>query len=56
MGTGTDSAGPPTLGLAEYYAWLEETYGFQREVISTDYEFDSLDKAVELTKFFLGMS
>jgi len=54
MGTGSDSAGPPTPGLTEYYAWLEEKYGFQREVISTDYEFANLDKAVELTEFFFG--
>lgn len=54
MGTGTESAGPPTPGLAEYYAWLKEKQGFQRQVITTDYEFESLSEAVELIEFFFG--
>jgi len=54
MGTGSDAAGPPTPGLAEYYSRLEDKHDFQRKDISTDYEFANLDKAVELTEFFFG--
>jgi ubiquinone/menaquinone biosynthesis C-methylase UbiE len=45
---------PPTPELAEYYAWLEEEWDFTRDVISTDYQFESVAQAVEYTEFFFG--
>jgi ubiquinone/menaquinone biosynthesis C-methylase UbiE len=52
LGTGQESPNPPA-NLAGYYAWLTEK-GFQSTWIRTDYRFDSLTEAVELSKFFFG--
>ena len=52
MTTGSLTPAPPTEGLAEYYAWLEEAWGYQRHVIATDYAFASVDDAVAHTEFF----
>ncbi len=54
LGTGALSPAPPTPELAEYYAWLESIWGFEREVISTDYQFESAAQAAEATEFFFG--
>lgn len=54
MTTGGLAPAPPTEGLAEYYAWLEGAWGFQRHVIQTDYAFASVDDAVAHTEFFFG--
>ncbi|RMG88104.1 MAG: class I SAM-dependent methyltransferase [Chloroflexi bacterium] len=54
LGTGTTEPAPPTEGLAELFNWWEEVYGFQRQVIRTDYHFDSLSEAEQLTRFFFG--
>lgn len=54
MTTGSLTPAPPSKELAEYYAWLEGEWGFTREVISTDYQFASVDQAVEYTEFFFG--
>ena len=54
MGTGTESAGPPSPSMADYYSRLEEEHDFQRQTISTDYEFANLAEAVELIGFFFG--
>jgi hypothetical protein len=40
--------------LAEFYAWLEGTHGFQTTNIRTDYQFDSLAEAEQLSRFFFG--
>ncbi|MDA1330245.1 MAG: class I SAM-dependent methyltransferase [Chloroflexi bacterium] len=53
MGTGVVEAGPPTPGLAAYYGWLEGL-GFERRVVSTDYDFGSVERAAVLCKFFFG--
>jgi ubiquinone/menaquinone biosynthesis C-methylase UbiE len=53
LGTGAAEPAPPTPGLAEYYAWLEER-GFARSWIRTDYGFDSVDEAARVTGFFFG--
>jgi hypothetical protein len=45
---------PPTPGLANYYAWLENEWGFSRQQIQTDYQFWDLDEAIELANFFFG--
>lgn len=54
MGTGVTTAGPPTPGLAAYYAWLQNDLGFQHTTIPTDYRFHSVSEAVALTQFFFG--
>lgn len=53
MGTGTEQAEPPTPQLAEYYQWLGK-HGFMLQTIRTDYEFGSVQRAVELCTFFFG--
>lgn len=52
MGTGTESAGPPSAGLKAYYAYLENVWGFQKKVIVTDMLFESVEAAVQHAGFF----
>jgi ubiquinone/menaquinone biosynthesis C-methylase UbiE len=52
--TGSLTPAPPTLGLAQYYAWLETEWGFTRQEVQTDYQFSSVDEAVAQTEFFFG--
>lgn len=52
--TGSLTPAPPTLGLAEYYAWLETRWGFSRQQINTDYQFNSVEEAAATTEFFFG--
>jgi ubiquinone/menaquinone biosynthesis C-methylase UbiE len=52
--TGSLIAQPPTPGLAEYYAWLEQDFGFTRQVIQTDYQYASVEEAAQCTGFFFG--
>ena len=52
--TGSLTPAPPSQGLAEYYAWLEGTWGFSRQAIRTDYQFQTVDEAVARTAFFFG--
>jgi len=54
LGTGSLTPAPPTPHLAEYYAWLEGEWGFERKTISTDYQFASVEEAVAKTEFFFG--
>jgi ubiquinone/menaquinone biosynthesis C-methylase UbiE len=52
LGTGSET--PVQLEhLKDYYAWLDEK-GFSSKQISTDYRFDSIEEARELTGFFFG--
>lgn len=52
LGTGYEA--PNKLEhLKEYYGWLDEV-GFQNKWIRTDYQFASVDEAVELAGFFFG--
>jgi len=52
LGTGNES--PIQLEhLKEYYPWLDEA-GFQHTWIRTDYQFESLEEAEELSRFFFG--
>ena len=39
--------------LNDYYPWLDEA-GFQHQWIRTDYRFESIDEAEELSRFFFG--
>lgn len=52
LGTGNEA--PIELEhLREYYPWLGEV-GFQSKWIRTDYQFESIDEAEELSCFFFG--
>jgi ubiquinone/menaquinone biosynthesis C-methylase UbiE len=52
LGTGTEKPRPPEH-LEQYFAWLTEA-GFERGWMRTDYRFESLEEAVELSTFFFG--
>ena len=39
--------------LQDYYPWLDEA-GFRNKWIRTDYKFESVDEAEELSRFFFG--
>jgi ubiquinone/menaquinone biosynthesis C-methylase UbiE len=52
LGTGHES--PAELDhLKDFYRWLDEA-GFQKKWIRTDYQFESLDEAEYLARFFFG--
>jgi ubiquinone/menaquinone biosynthesis C-methylase UbiE len=52
LGTGNES--PTQLEhLKDYYPWLDKA-GFENKWIRTDYQFESLDEAVDLAGFFFG--
>lgn len=52
LGTGNES--PIQLEhLKDFYPWLDEV-GFQNKVIRTDYKFESIQEAEELSRFFFG--
>lgn len=52
LGTGNEA--PIKLDhLKDFYPWLDET-GFQNKWIRTDYKFESLAEAEELSRFFFG--
>lgn len=52
LGTGNEA--PIQLEhLGNFYRWLDEA-GFQFQWIRTDYRFESLDEAEELSRFFFG--
>lgn len=54
LSTGALTPAPPSVGLAEYYAWLETKWDFNRTEIRTDYQFSSVEEAVQCTEFFFG--
>lgn len=54
MGTGRETPAPPAPHLAEYYQRVEQLHGFQYTWARTDYKFESLDEADQLTRFFFG--
>lgn len=52
LGTGNES--PIELEhLKDFYPWLDEA-GFQKKWIRTDYKFESVEEAEELSRFFFG--
>ena len=53
-GTHVNQPSIPYPILASFYKLLEEEYGFQRHIISTDYQFDSVEEAARITGFFFG--
>lgn len=52
LGTGNESP-IPLEHLKNFYPWLDEA-GFQKSWIRTDYEFESLEEAEYLSRFFFG--
>lgn len=52
LGTGTEKPRPPEH-LEGYFGWLAGA-GFERGWTRTDYRFESLDEAAELSTFFFG--
>ena len=52
FGTGYESPNPPEH-LLDYFSYLEER-GFQFQWFRTDYRFDSLEEAEDLSGFFFG--
>jgi ubiquinone/menaquinone biosynthesis C-methylase UbiE len=54
MTTGSLTPAPPTEALGAYYSFLEEQWGFTRQVIRTDYQCRSVDDAASLLGFFFG--
>ncbi len=53
LGTGHEEPAPPA-DLVEYYHWLEDSLGFVRSWIRTDYLFESVERAAEITGSFFG--
>lgn len=53
MGTGEERPNPPEF-LRRYYAALVQEYGFHHKWIRTDYTFDNIEQAEQLTRFFFG--
>ncbi|MBJ6765780.1 methyltransferase domain-containing protein [Myxococcaceae bacterium JPH2] len=54
LGTGHSVPFQPPEQLRRYYELLEDTWGFKRMWIRTDYEFPSMDEGVRLLDFFFG--
>lgn len=54
LGTGVKQPEPPHEGLAEMYRWLEQDLNFSHRWVRTDYQFESVEEADELTRFFFG--
>lgn len=54
LGTGFEMPTPPSAGLATLYHYLEGERGFQHTWSRTDYQFESVDEAEALTRFFFG--
>lgn len=52
LGTGNESP-IPLEHLRDFYPWLDEA-GFQNKWIRTDYKFESMEEAEELSRFFFG--
>ncbi len=53
LGTGCLKPTPQVI-MVEYYHWLEQEWGFSSQVISTDYQFASVDEAAKYTELFFG--
>ncbi|MHC1784436.1 MAG: class I SAM-dependent methyltransferase [Anaerolineaceae bacterium] len=52
LGTGAETPNPPEK-LIPYYQYLEAA-GFQSTWLRTDYRFESMNEAEEITRFFFG--
>ena len=54
LGTAVEEPCPPHPALNEFFAVLEDQYGFTRAELRTDYKFANLEAAVRATGFFFG--
>jgi ubiquinone/menaquinone biosynthesis C-methylase UbiE len=54
MGTGQKQPQAPSERLAELFAYFEQEHGFEYRWIRTDYQFQSVEEADELIRFFFG--
>lgn len=54
MSTGAVEPAPPVPWLANLYEWFADKWGFERDVIATDYRFASVEEAKASTGFFFG--
>jgi SAM-dependent methyltransferase len=54
MGTNTDAPAPPLWELEAFYSLLQNDYGFDSEIIRTDFRFPSNERAAEVMGFFFG--
>jgi ubiquinone/menaquinone biosynthesis C-methylase UbiE len=54
LSTGATQPAPPNSELAAYYRLLEADWGYHRDTIATDYQFENVEQAVEYTEFFFG--
>ncbi|NOU99746.1 class I SAM-dependent methyltransferase [Paenibacillus planticolens] len=53
FGTGSTAPNPPSF-LQAYFEMLEKEFGMSHTWIRTDYDFDSLEEAERLSRFFFG--
>ena len=54
LGTGVLEPQAPNRALADYHTRLEQL-GFRRSVLRTDYQFATVDEAIELLDWFFGL-
>jgi ubiquinone/menaquinone biosynthesis C-methylase UbiE len=54
LSTGSLTPAPPGPKLAKYYRWLESAWGFYRQEIRTDYQFQDIAETINCTEFFFG--
>ena len=54
LGTNVDSPTPPDERLGLFYEKLVHSHGFSQHVTSTDFQFDTNQKAADLLGFFFG--
>ena len=52
--TGSEVPEPPTDDLDECYRWFENTWGFSKQEIRTDYSFHNVEEATGKMAFFFG--
>jgi len=52
--TGSTMPAAPTQRLADYYARLEDQWGFSHQQIQTDFQFSNIEEAIKLSEFFFG--
>lgn len=55
LGSNVTEPAPPSDSLRAFYDLLERQHGFTREVVRTDYKFDSLAEARRIFSFFFGL-
>lgn len=55
LGSNVTAPAPPSESLRAFYALLETSHGFTREVVRTDYRFASVEEARRIFSFFFGL-